>query len=154
MTNGHLVALPHGDVGGVYKKVLQNLLHTGHLLLHRSENKRWDARSLHEFLSQVRLELLEVLVGRFGDAPQILSEGLCMLREKPFVLCSTWSSIQCPQTQQQTLVCSSVTVPDLCTDPQVSKDRLCQKPDDTQAPRSSSGTETNVANQSSPADPS
>ena len=84
VTNGHLVAFRHGDVGGVHQKVLQNFLHTRHLLLLRSGNKRWDARSLHEFLSQIRLELLEVLVGRFGDEPQILSEGLCVLLEKTF----------------------------------------------------------------------
>ncbi len=81
VTNGHLVAFRHGEVGGVHQKVLQNFLHTRHLLLLRSRNKRWDARSLHEFLSQVRLELLEILVGRFGDERQILSEGLCMLLE-------------------------------------------------------------------------
>ncbi len=84
VTNGHLFAFRHGDDGGLHQKVLHNFLHTKHLLLLRSRNKHWDARYLHEFLSQVRLELLEILVGRFVDEPQILSEGLCMLLEKTF----------------------------------------------------------------------
>ena len=78
-----VILLPSVMATLVDQKV-QHFLHTRHLLLLRRGNKRWHARSLHEFLSQFRLELLEVLVGRFGDEPQILSEGLCMFREKTF----------------------------------------------------------------------
>ena len=84
MANGHLVALRHGDVGGVHQKMLQNLLHTGHRLLLRRGNQRRDARSLHGVLSKVRLEDLEVFVCSFRNDAQILREGLRVLHEEAF----------------------------------------------------------------------
>ena len=65
------------------KRCCKDFLHAGHLLLLRRDNKRWHARSSLA-RSKVRLKLLEVFVGRFGDKPQILSEGLRVLRGKTF----------------------------------------------------------------------
>ena len=77
--DGILVSFGQGRAGGVHEHVAESFLHSHRSLLLRSVDEASDRGVLQSGPLQVRLESLEVLVGRLRDGAEIFGEAAVVL---------------------------------------------------------------------------